>query len=198
MPLNLDAPTPEKMEEVKFIIITEENYEKVFEELRKNNTDPVLFGLTDDGYETLALNFAKTRKYIILNKNVLEKYKEYYRGSLKMSTENDLINNLAARFDTAIAKLSEVSISMDKMLAVHETRLEQQERQTEIIHDRIGDFKKEMMDELKELRNENKMAHQEVGERLSRLEKWRWMVVGASVVFGFLVAQMQVFSKIFS
>jgi len=115
-----------------------------------------------------------------------------------MSTENDLINNLAARFDTAIAKLSEVSISMDKMLAVHETRLEQQERQTEIIHDRIGDFKKEMMDELKELRNENKMAHQEVGERLSRLEKWRWMVVGASVVFGFLVAQMQVFSKIFS
>lgn len=198
MPLNLDAPTPEKMEEVKFIIITEENYEKVFEELRKNNTDPVLFGLTDDGYETLALNFAKTRKYIILNKNVLEKYKEYYRGSLKMSTENDLINNLAARFDTAIAKLSEVSISMDKMLAVHETRLEQQERQTEIIHDRIGDFKKEMMDELKDLRNENKMAHQEVGERLSRLEKWRWMVVGASVVFGFLVAQMQVFSKIFS
>lgn len=115
-----------------------------------------------------------------------------------MSTENDLINNLAARFDSAIAKLSEVSISMDKMLAVHETRLEQQERQTEILQDRIGDFKKEMMDELKELRNENKMAHQEVGERLSRLEKWRWMVVGASVVFGFVVAQMQVFSKIFS
>lgn len=115
-----------------------------------------------------------------------------------MSTENDLINNLAARFDSAIAKLSEVSISMDKMLAVHETRLEQQERQTEILQDRIGDFKKEMMDELKDLRNENKMAHQEVGERLSRLEKWRWMVVGASVVFGFVVAQMQVFSKIFS
>ena len=80
MPLNLDTPTPEKMEEVKFIIITEENYEKVFEELKKNNTDPVLFGLTDDGYETLALNFAKTRKYIILNKNVLEKYKEYYEA----------------------------------------------------------------------------------------------------------------------
>ena len=115
----------------------------------------------------------------------------------KMTMENDLVKNLASRFDTAITKLSELSVSMDKMLAMHEIRLEQQERQTELIHNRMGDFKKEMMAELKELRNENKIAHQEVGDRLSRLERWRWMVVGASIVFGFVIAQMHIFSKIF-
>ena len=87
---------------------------------------------------------------------------------------------------------------MDKMLAVHESRLENQEKQAEIIHSRINDFKKEMMDGIKELRYENKIQHAEVNERLSRLEKWRWFVVGAAACFGFILAQMPSITKIFN
>ena len=79
-PLNLDAPKALKMEQLDWIIITEENYKQVFDDLKKKNKDVVLFGLTDDGYETLAVNFAQVRKYIILNKNILQKYKDYYEG----------------------------------------------------------------------------------------------------------------------
>lgn len=68
------------MEEVKWIIVTEENYKKVFDELRKNNKDVVVFGLTDDNYEILSMNFAQVRNYIILQGNVLKKYKEYYEN----------------------------------------------------------------------------------------------------------------------
>jgi len=78
--LNLDAPKALKMEQLDWIIITEENYKQVFDDLKKKNKDVVLFGLTDDGYETLAVNFAQVRKYIILNKNILQKYKDYYEG----------------------------------------------------------------------------------------------------------------------
>jgi len=78
--LNLDAPKALKMEQLDWIIITEENYKQVFDDLNKKNKDVVLFGLTDDGYETLAVNFAQVRKYIILNKNILQKYKDYYEG----------------------------------------------------------------------------------------------------------------------
>ena len=66
------------MEKVEWIVITEENYKKVFEDLKKKKKDVVLFGLTDDGYEVLAVNLAKVRKYIVLNKDVLEKYRDYY------------------------------------------------------------------------------------------------------------------------
>tara|TARA_R110000765_G_scaffold320175_1_gene412195 strand:+ start:15 stop:428 length:414 start_codon:yes stop_codon:yes gene_type:complete len=79
-PLNLDAPKPLTMDKLNWIVITEENYKEVFDKLKKHNKSVVLFGLTDDGYETLAVNFAQVRKYIILNQNVLKKYKDYYEG----------------------------------------------------------------------------------------------------------------------
>jgi hypothetical protein len=68
------------MDNLKWYIITRENYEKVFDSLKKHNKDVVLFGLTDDDYEKLAINFAQVRKYIILNRSVLQKYKDYYEG----------------------------------------------------------------------------------------------------------------------
>ena len=87
-PLNLDAPKPLSMNKLDWIIITEENYKEVFDKLRKENKSAVLFGLTDDGYETLSLNFAQVRKYIILNKNILQKYKDYYEGKKDGSEES--------------------------------------------------------------------------------------------------------------
>lgn len=80
-PLNLDSPPPVKLEKVEWIVITEENYKEVFDKLKEQGKDIVLFGLTDDGYETLAINFAQVRKYIILNNSVLQKYKDYYEES---------------------------------------------------------------------------------------------------------------------
>ena len=80
-PLNLDYPEALKLEGIDWIIINKDNYEQVFEKLQKGNKDIVLFGLTDDGYEQLAINFAQVRKYIILNRNVLMKYKDYYEGT---------------------------------------------------------------------------------------------------------------------
>ncbi len=68
------------LEDLNFIIITSENAEEVFKKLKKKNIDPVLFGLTDDDYETLAKNFAQIRAYIIKQNITLEQYKEYYES----------------------------------------------------------------------------------------------------------------------
>jgi len=79
-PLNLPAPEPVLLEDLNFIIITSENAEEVFKKLKEKNIDPVLFGLTDDDYETLAKNFAQIRAYIIKQNITLEQYKEYYES----------------------------------------------------------------------------------------------------------------------
>ena len=68
------------MENLNWIIITSDNAEEVFAKLKENNTDPVLFGLSDDDYELLAKNFAQIRAYIIQQNATLDKYKEYYEG----------------------------------------------------------------------------------------------------------------------
>ena len=115
-----------------------------------------------------------------------------------LKRDMELLAGLAEKFDIAIDRLSDVSASVDKMLAVHETRLVQQEQQREIIHQRITDMKKEMSDDFRALREENTRQHNEVSERLSRLEKWRWFVVGGATVIGFLFAQLSNISKLFS
>jgi hypothetical protein len=113
-------------------------------------------------------------------------------------SDDKYLSSLVERFDKAISQLSEVSMHMDKMLAMHEIRLENQEKQTEVIHIRINDFKKEVVDEMRSLRDENKIQHKETNERLSRLEKWRWSVVGAATVLGFIFAQIEFISKFFN
>ena len=78
----LDLPDPEtpKIEDLNWIIITSENAEEVFAKLKEQNIDPVLFGLTDDDYETLAVNFAQIRAYMIKQKLTLDQYREYYES----------------------------------------------------------------------------------------------------------------------
>ena len=50
-PLNLDQPEVADFENLQWYIINSENAEEVFAKLKKENVDPVLFGLTDEGYE---------------------------------------------------------------------------------------------------------------------------------------------------
>ena len=115
-----------------------------------------------------------------------------------LKRDMELVSALAEKFDIAIDRLTEVSTSVDKMLAVHEMRPENQEQQREILHQRISDLKRDITDEFRLLRDENRKQHAEVNERLSKLEKWRWLVVGMATAVGFLVAQMGKISEFFS
>lgn len=79
-PLVISEPTPVSMKDIKWYIVTEENFETVIAELKSKNINPVLFALTDDGYEALSLNFADIKRYIDDKNNIVLGYKEYYEG----------------------------------------------------------------------------------------------------------------------
>ena len=81
-PLNLPDPETPRIDDLNWIIITSENADEVFAKLKESNVDPVLFGLTDDDYETLAVNFAQIRAYMIQQKITLDQYREYYESEL--------------------------------------------------------------------------------------------------------------------
>ena len=115
-----------------------------------------------------------------------------------LKRDMELVSALAEKFDIAIDRLTEVSTSVDKMLAVHEMRLENQEQQREILHQRISDMKRDITDEFRALRDENRKQHNEVNERLSKLEKWRWLVVAMATAVGFLVASLGQMGELFN
>ena len=69
------------MRDVKWVLITPENYEEVFAELGKDGRPVVLFGLTDKGYENLGLNLSDLRAYIQQQQAIMAAYQSYYVAS---------------------------------------------------------------------------------------------------------------------
>jgi predicted RNase H-like nuclease (RuvC/YqgF family) len=77
------------------------------------------------------------------------------------------------------------------------------------IHSRITTGNREIMqkidDKIDALAKADKDQHEQlkttmdnVKERVDILEKWRWMIVGGSIVLGYLVAHLDFFVKIFN
>jgi len=81
--LNLPKPMPLTLEDIRWIIITSENAQEVFQRLEEQGIDPVLFGLTDKDYELLAKNFAQIRQKLQETNSLLEEYKKYYETEEK-------------------------------------------------------------------------------------------------------------------
>ena len=73
-PLNLPEPLTPKLEEIKWTIITSDNADEVFAKLKAGGVDPVLFGLTDEGYEALSKNFAQIRAYMLQQDEIIKSY----------------------------------------------------------------------------------------------------------------------------
>ena len=113
------------------------------------------------------------------------------------------------RLDVAIEKLTDVSNSIHRMLAVHEEKIARQEeaiieseQQIEIrrgelmgkideLHSRITTNTKEIMNAAAEQHaqqnKEIQKLHDEINLRIGVLEKWRHVLIGGSIVIGFLL-----------
>ena len=77
-PLNLEGPAPIETLDVEWYVINENNYKEVFEKITADGRKPVLFALTDKGYEALSVNYADLRKHILAQHEIIIQYKEYY------------------------------------------------------------------------------------------------------------------------
>ncbi len=113
------------------------------------------------------------------------------------------------RLDIAIEKLTDVSNSINRMLAVHEEKIARQEealydaeqqievRRNELLgkidelHSRITTNTKEIMSAAQqahlEQNKEIQKIQREIEHRVGVLEKWRHVLIGGSIVVGFLL-----------
>ena len=126
------------------------------------------------------------------------------------------MEKLHVRLDDAIGKISEVSNCINRMLAVHEEKLANQEeavfaaeelveqRRTEFsneikeLHSRITTNTKEIMSIATSQHKEHSEAiaklHTDINKRVGVLEKWRHVLIGCSIVIGFVLHRMIDFS----
>tara|TARA_B100000989_G_scaffold64746_1_gene44853 strand:+ start:1323 stop:1733 length:411 start_codon:yes stop_codon:yes gene_type:complete len=113
------------------------------------------------------------------------------------------------RLDTAIEKLTDVSSCVNRMLAVHEEKLARQEddivSNEKEIKDNIQDLHSRITSNYKELTNlinqhnlkDEERFHKlksEFSNRVGILEKWRWIIIGGSIVAGFVLHKLLQFN----
>ena len=120
------------------------------------------------------------------------------------------------RLDIAIEKLTDVSNSIHRMLAVHEEKLARQEeasveleqqiekRRSEVLtkiddlHSRITTNTKEIMinaaAQHAEQNKEIQKIREDLSGRIGVMEKWRHVLIGGSIVVGFLLHKFVEFS----
>ena len=117
---------------------------------------------------------------------------------IKKDLENaSSINN---RLDTAIEKLTDVSTCIKSMLAVHEVKIERQEKTDEIIFEKIKDRAEEIDSVYRELQREInqverrllieiKALRNDIGSRVGMLEKLKWILFGAAIVLVIIITK---------
>lgn len=119
-------------------------------------------------------------------------------ATLKKELEN--VNSINNRLDTAIDKLTDVSTSIKSMLAVHEEKLQRQEQIDEIIFNKLKDradeidnvyrdLQREINQVEKRLLVEIKSLRNDIGSRVGILEQWRWLIIGGSIVVGWVLSK---------
>ena len=71
-----NRPRPVKMNDIHFYVVTEQNFEEFKKRFVKENGDLVGYVLSVRDYETLALNMAELKRYLIQQKEIIVYYEK--------------------------------------------------------------------------------------------------------------------------
>lgn len=130
--------------------------------------------------------------------------------------EIEVLKSVVNKLDSSLEKISEVSNSIGRLLAVHDERLnslekvsDKREKEIDDLHSRITTQTREIVEKLEameerierkmtegaerstaqhlSIQNEMKQDIQKIDTRLLVVEKWRWYLIGGAAVLGYLI-----------
>lgn len=120
----------------------------------------------------------------------------------------------ADRIEAAIEKLTDVSVELKQMLAVHEQRIAQQEknsndlqvvvekRRDELdtklkdVYDTMREQDNIVCEEIKKLRKESTEQHNILSSKIAQLEKFIWMAIGGGMVITWFLTNLANYLKL--
>ena len=102
-----------------------------------------------------------------------------------MARVNDAI---VERLERVIETLSDNSIKMGQMLAVHDEKLDKQDRIDAVLFEKVESLHREVNRSTKEIKAGCERDIRKVDERLRIMEKKMWSIFGALAVISFVVS----------
>ena len=129
----------------------------------------------------------------------------------ELKTEVAVLQSVVYKIDNTVAEIAKSSAEVTRLLAVHDSRINNLEtgnkenttdvrelykkmnENTKEILTKIDEMEVRIEDKIKEHTDKSTIQHKSISERLTVLENWRYVVVGASIAFGFLLKHLDVF-----
>ena len=119
----------------------------------------------------------------------------------RLTKDVEQVSNIQNRLDTAIDKLTDVGADIKSMLSVHEEKIEHQEKIDEVIFSKLkvraeetSSIEKDLKDHIEEsekrVKEEIKLLKDEFRGRISLLEKYKWIIIGAFIAVEFITVLM--------
>jgi len=126
----------------------------------------------------------------------------------------DVVNPRIDRMESVIERLTEVSVDIKQMLAVHEQRLGQHEKHHDYIEELVEQRRRDLdskidgvyntmrsqdngiIDEIKKLREESTSQHSKLNERITQMERYIWMAIGGGITITWVLSYLANYFKI--
>ena len=100
----------------------------------------------------------------------------------------DNTNALIERLERVIETLSENSIKMGQMLAVHDEKLDKQDRIDAVLFEKVESLHREVSRSTAEIKAGCERDIRKVDDRLRLMEKKMWSIFGALSIISFIVS----------
>ena len=103
--------------------------------------------------------------------------------------ENQGVNAaILERLEKVVSSLQENSVKMGQLLAVHNEKLEKQDRIDEVLFEKVDSVHREVNRKAEEIKKGCERDIRKIDERLRTMEKKMWSIFGALAVISFIVS----------
>ena len=102
-----------------------------------------------------------------------------------MARVNDAV---VERLERVIEALQDNSIKMGQMLAVHDEKLDKQDRIDAVLFEKVESLHREVNRRAQEIKDGCERDIRKVDDRLSLMEKKMWSIAGAIAIISFVVS----------
>jgi len=103
--------------------------------------------------------------------------------------DNDNVNSaILERVERIVEALQDNSVKMGELLAVHNEKLDKQDRIDAVLFEKIESLHKDVYRSTEEIKKGCERDIRKIDERLRLMEKKMWSIAGSLIVISFLVS----------
>ncbi len=110
------------------------------------------------------------------------------RGGVMDDITNNVNSAILERVERVVEALQDNSVKMGALLAVHNEKLDKQDRIDAILFEKIENLHKDMQRATDEIKKGCERDIRKIDDRLRLMEKKMWSIAGSLIVISFLVS----------